>query len=240
MDIELNFNIVNLDSKYYYQSSLKDDNIKYQEFDKDISNIEKINKKFNYIIRHNNTIIYILSNKKINSIKINNLEPNISDDNLVNDSKTITDVLDKEKFNQYYINPKNIYGLTKKINEEISSLSAVNNKISIVGLRFFTVFGEWGRPDMLIFKYLKSSFNRKEKFYLNNYGHHTRDFTYINDVNKILYNLLNKKHPIQHCVFNICSNNPIKITKILDLINKITKKNPKIIKRSFQNKKVKS
>ena len=133
-----------------------------------------------------------------------------------------------------YINPKNIYGLTKKINEEISNLIAVNNKISIIGLRFFTVFGEWGRPDMLIFRYLKSSFNRKEKFYLNNYGHHTRDFTYINDINKILYNLLNKKHPSKHHVFNICSNNPIKITKILDLINKITKKKPKIIKRSFQ------
>lgn len=133
-----------------------------------------------------------------------------------------------------YINPKNIYGLTKKINEEISNLTSINNKISIVGLRFFTVFGEWGRPDMLIFKYLKSSFNRKEKFYLNNYGNHTRDFTYINDVNKILYLLLNKKHPHQHNVFNICSNKPIKITKILNLINQITKIKPKIIKRSFQ------
>ena len=87
---------------------------------------------------------------------------------------------------------------------------------------------------MLIFRYLKSSFNKKEKFYLNNYGHHTRDFTYINDVNKILYHLLNKKHPFKHSVFNICSNNPIKITKILDLIDKITKKRPRIIKRSFQ------
>ena len=144
---------------------------------------------------------------------------------------------DSEKFpltENNFIYPKNIYGLTKKINEEISNLTAINNKISIVGLRFFTVFGEWGRPDMLIFRYLKSSFNKKEKFYLNNYGHHTRDFTYINDVNKILYHLLNKKHPIKHSVFNICSNNPIKITKILDLIDKITKKRPRIIKRSFQ------
>ena len=133
-----------------------------------------------------------------------------------------------------HINPKNIYGLTKKINEEISNLTLKNNKISIIGLRFFTIFGEWGRPDMLIFKYLKSAFNTNEKFYLNNYGNHTRDFTYINDVNKILYKFLLKKHSSKHQVFNICSSNPIKITNTLNLINKIIEIKPRIIKRSFQ------
>ena len=137
------------------------------------------------------------------------------------------------------INPKNIYGLSKKINEEISNVIVRNKRISIIGLRFFTVFGEWGRPDMLIFKYLKSSFNKKEKFYLNNYGNHTRDFTYIEDVNKILYSLLIKKHPFKHNIFNICSNKPIKITKTLDLINKNIHLKPKIIKRSFQKVDVK-
>ena len=131
-------------------------------------------------------------------------------------------------------NPKNIYGLTKKINEEISKLIVSNNQISLIGLRFFTVFGEWGRPDMLIFKYLKSSFNKNEKFYLNNYGHHTRDFTYIQDVNKILYSLLKKKHSSEHRIFNICSNKPVKITNVLKLIDRNTKIRPIIIKRSFQ------
>ena len=137
------------------------------------------------------------------------------------------------------INPKNIYGLSKKINEEISNVITKNKKISLIGLRFFTVFGEWGRPDMLIFKYLKSSFSKKEKFYLNNYGNHTRDFTYMQDVNKILHKLLLKKHPFTHNIFNICSNKPIKITKTLNLINKNIHIKPKIIKRSFQKVDVK-
>ena len=105
--------------------------------------------------------------------------------------------------------PKNIYGLTKKNNEEICELLSNYNKISCIGLRFFTVFGEWGRPDMLIYKYLRSIFNKKEKFYLNNFGNHTRDFTYIKDINKILFKLLKKKAFKGHSVFNVCSNKPI-------------------------------
>ena len=137
------------------------------------------------------------------------------------------------------INPKNIYGLTKKNNEEICSLLAENHGISFVGLRFFTVFGEWGRPDMLIYKYLKSIFYKKEKFYLNNYGNHTRDFTYINDINKILLNLLKRNIPKGNNIFNICSNNPIKITKVLELISNEIKIKPQIFKRKFQKADVK-
>ena len=56
-------------------------------------------------------------------------------------------------------------------------------------IRFFTVFGEWGRPDMLIFKYIKSNLDKKD-FYLNSNGQHFRDFTYIDDV----LNILDKLH----------------------------------------------
>jgi UDP-glucuronate 4-epimerase len=132
------------------------------------------------------------------------------------------------------INPKNIYGLTKKNNEEICELLSKQCDASFIGLRFFTVFGEWGRPDMLINKYLKSIFHKKEKFYLNNFGNHTRDFTYIQDINKILFNLLKKKPLKGHNVFNICSNNPIKITKVLDIISRAVKQKTKIYKREFQ------
>ena len=55
------------------------------------------------------------------------------------------------------INPKNVYALTKKFNEEISEVYSDFYKMRIVGLRFFTVYGEWGRPDMFFFKYLHSS-----------------------------------------------------------------------------------
>ena len=49
---------------------------------------------------------------------------------------------------------------------------------------------------MLVFKYLQSIFNKKKKFYLNNYGNHTRDFTYIKDVCEIMYKLLKKENKI--------------------------------------------
>jgi len=137
------------------------------------------------------------------------------------------------------IKPKNIYGLTKKINEELVELYFENSKTICVGLRFFTVFGEWGRPDMLIYKYLASIYDNKKKFYLNNYGNHTRDFTYIKDVVEILFKLFTKKLNKKNIVVNICSNKPIKITKVIKIINKNFKYKPKIFKRSFQKADVK-
>ena len=136
------------------------------------------------------------------------------------------------------INPKNIYGLSKKINEEMIDIYFHNTNTKCVGLRFFTVFGEWGRPDMLIYKYLSSIYNKNSKFYLNNYGNHTRDFTYMEDVKEILMSLLKKKI-IRNNVYNICSNHPVKITRILKLIDKNFKLKPKIYKRSFQKADVK-
>jgi len=137
----------------------------------------------------------------------------------------------KESMN---INPKNFYAMSKKNNEEMAEIFSKFYGLNIIGLRFFTVFGEWGRPDMFMMKYLKSSFFKKSKFYLYNYGNHLRDFTYINDVTKII-NLIIKKNKFRgHKIFNICSNKPIKITKVINLINQITKKNPKFYKTSLQ------
>ncbi len=133
-----------------------------------------------------------------------------------------------------FINPRNIYGLTKKNNEEMVEVFFNNSKIKCVGLRFFTVFGEWGRPDMLVYQYLQSIYNKKKTFYLNNFGNHTRDFTYIRDVCEIMFKLLNKKIKKKNEIFNICSNNPIKITSILEFINSHFLTKPKIKKRKFQ------
>ena len=63
------------------------------------------------------------------------------------------------------LDPKNIYGLSKKINEEIAELYQKNYKINFIGLRFFTIYGEWGRPDMFMLKLFKSYLN-KDIFYL--------------------------------------------------------------------------
>ena len=132
------------------------------------------------------------------------------------------------------IKPKNIYALSKKINEEMANVFSSQFKISLIGLRFFTVYGEWGRPDMFMMKYLNSSYNTSKKFYLNNYGNHIRDFTYIKDACKIVAKLLFSKKSINNQIFNICSNKPINLSKIINKINKLTNKKPRLLKRSLQ------
>ena len=57
--------------------------------------------------------------------------------------------------------------------------------LEIIGLRFFTVYGEWGRPDMFILKYLKTAHQNK-KFIFFNKGNYYRDFTYIKDAIRLI------------------------------------------------------
>ena len=133
------------------------------------------------------------------------------------------------------INPKNIYSLSKKNNEEMAEIFSKQFDIKLVGLRFFTIYGEWGRPDMFLMKYLKSSFDKTKKFYLNNFGNHTRDFTYIVDACEIIEKLLfSKNDQLKHQILNICSNNPIKLLSIISELNELTTKKPKIYRRKLQ------
>ena len=133
------------------------------------------------------------------------------------------------------ISPKNIYSLSKKNNEEMAEIFSKQFNIKLIGLRFFTIYGEWGRPDMFLMKYLTSSFDKTKKFYLNNFGNHTRDFTYILDACEIIEKLLiSKKKQLKHQIFNICSNNPVKLLNIIKELNRITTKKPKIYTRKLQ------
>ena len=114
------------------------------------------------------------------------------------------------------LNPKNIYGVSKKLNEIISGFYSKKYNIRMVGMRFFTIYGEWGRPDMFFLKLFKSAFV-KNIFNLNNRGNHFRDFTYIGDVFELINKLIVKKTK-QHDVYNFCSNSPIDISKIVKKI----------------------
>ena len=124
------------------------------------------------------------------------------------------------------LSPKNMYSLSKKNNEEIAEIYSDHYGIKTVGLRFFTVYGEWGRPDMLMLKYMMAKMNDKV-FIINNKGNHYRDFTYIGDVIKILIKLIFSKMKKKHEVFNICSNNPMSVKFVLNRINELFGK-PKI------------
>jgi UDP-glucuronate 4-epimerase len=128
------------------------------------------------------------------------------------------------------INPKNFYGLSKKINEEMAEIYSRYYNIKFIGLRFFTVYGEWGRPDMSIFKIIQSAFTKK-MFYLNNFGKHYRDFTYIQDCINIIMKLKFGKK--KHEIYNVCSGKPISLLKLIKIIAQFIKL-PKIIRRKKQ------
>ena len=112
--------------------------------------------------------------------------------------------------------PKNIYGYSKLSNEIVAKYYSDKYQINSFGLRFFTVFGNWGRPDMFIIKLL-NSIKKNNDFHLNNSGNHFRDFTHISFVLTILDCTLISKFR-GHEIFNICSNKPILIKKLVNLI----------------------
>jgi len=74
-----------------------------------------------------------------------------------------------------------LYGATKKANELMAHSYAHLFGLPVTGLRFFTVYGPWGRPDMSLFLFTRNILEGKP-IPVFNYGHHGRDFTYIDDI----------------------------------------------------------
>ena len=132
----------------------------------------------------------------------------------------------------FKLNPKNIYAKTKIQNEKDARKFKNTYKKNIVGLRFFTVYGEWGRPDMMILKLL-SCLQKDKIFELNNSGDHYRDFTYIDDVTKILIKILTK-NIFKYDVYNICSSKPLFIKNVIKQFKNFTNYN--LIKNVKKNK----
>jgi UDP-glucuronate 4-epimerase len=77
--------------------------------------------------------------------------------------------------------PLSLYAASKKSNELMAHAYSHLYRLPTTGLRFFTVYGPWGRPDMALFKFTKSILG-SEKIPVYNYGNHQRDFTYIDDI----------------------------------------------------------
>ena len=77
--------------------------------------------------------------------------------------------------------PLSLYAATKKANEAMAHSFSHIHQLPTTGLRFFTVYGPWGRPDMALFKFTKSII-AGETIPVFNFGKHRRDFTYIDDI----------------------------------------------------------
>ena len=121
----------------------------------------------------------------------------------------------KESFKK---KPKNYYAKTKLICEDIIKKRFINSDTEYMIFRFFTVFGPLGRPDMFIHKFL-NSIKKNKNILLHNNGMNYRDFTYVDDLVKILIKTM-KNIPTDK-ILNICRSKPIKTTSLVNLINKI-------------------
>jgi UDP-glucuronate 4-epimerase len=132
--------------------------------------------------------------------------------------------------------PISLYAATKKSNELIAHVYAHLYGLPVTGLRFFTVYGPWGRPDMAIFKFCKA-IHEGLPIEVYNQGQMHRDFTYIDDIVEGIVRVLAKPPGAQQSdtgsndvaanyrVYNIGHNHPVELLKLIRVLeNKIGKK----------------
>ena len=126
--------------------------------------------------------------------------------------------------------PLQLYAATKSSNELMAYAYHSLYNLCAIGLRFFTVYGPLGRPDMAVYKFSKKIIQNKN-IELFNKGNHTRDFTYISDVIKCILNCINKyknqKLKIYE-IFNVGNGKPEKITYLINILSKELNKKAKI------------
>ena len=123
-----------------------------------------------------------------------------------------------------HLDPISLYGKTKLFNELISESYTHRNSFQTIGLRFFTVYGPYGRPDMAYFKFSKQ-IKENSKITIYNRGSMSRDMTYIDDIIegiKLAIEANNLTNP--HEIFNLGNTKPIKTSDLLLLIEKHYKK----------------
>ena len=119
--------------------------------------------------------------------------------------------------------PVSLYAATKKANELMAHAYSHLYQIPITGLRFFTVYGAWGRPDMAYFKFAKAIAEGKA-IDVYNYGKMKRDFTYIDDVVEAIVRIIpyknsNLKPPYK--IYNLGNNSPIELGEFIATLEKI-------------------
>ena len=125
--------------------------------------------------------------------------------------------------------PLSFYAASKKCNEIIAHSYSFIYGLPTTGLRFFTVYGPFGRPDMSLFKFTKNILNNK-KINLFNYGKHTRDFTFIDYVTDAIIKII-KKYPSQKVpyeIYNIGGSKPVSLIKFINILEKNLGKKAKI------------
>tara|TARA_B100001287_G_C22648054_1_gene513760 strand:- start:137 stop:1090 length:954 start_codon:yes stop_codon:yes gene_type:complete len=129
------------------------------------------------------------------------------------------------------LNPKSLYGQSKLLNETYASELVGKYDISIIGLRFFSVYGPLGRPDMAYYLFTKALKNNLP-VQLHNNGNMLRDMTYIDDIiqgiNGAISYLFKSKRQIKNEIFNLGNDQPISTNDVLNIIEKKLNKISKV------------
>ena len=139
--------------------------------------------------------------------------------------------------------PLSVYAASKKSNELMAHSYSYLYQLSTTGLRFFTVYGPWGRPDMALFKFTKDILKEKP-IDVFNYGKHSRDFTYIDDIVEGVIKTFdnpatanenwnsNQPDPASSTVpwriYNIGNNKPVKLMDYINALEQSLGKKAKI------------
>jgi UDP-glucuronate 4-epimerase len=135
--------------------------------------------------------------------------------------------------------PVSLYAATKKSNELMAHTYSHLYNIPVTGLRFFTVLGPWGRPDMAYYKFTKAILN-DEPIDVYNHGKMMRDFTYIDDIVEGIVRVMKKTPQKSGCsgnsnlintppykVYNIGNNKPVELGEFISTLEKVLGKQAK-------------
>ncbi len=124
--------------------------------------------------------------------------------------------------------PVSLYAATKKSNELMAHVYAHLYELPLTGLRFFTVYGPWGRPDMALFKFCKAIIEGRP-IELYNHGQMLRDFTYIDDIVEGVVRTMEKPpNPEERVeegsasagyrIYNIGNHQPVELTRLVEVL----------------------
>lgn len=146
--------------------------------------------------------------------------------------------------------PLSLYAATKKANETLAHSYAALYGIPSTGLRFFTVYGPWGRPDMAYYSFTDSIINGKTIKVFNN-GDMRRDFTYIDDIvnviallvdkqpianpNKVGQALMSSESYAPYKIYNIGNNNPVRLMEFINILEELVGKKAVMANLPLQN-----
>lgn len=119
--------------------------------------------------------------------------------------------------------PQSIYAATKKADELLAYVYGNQMDLPVTGLRFFTVYGPWGRPDMAPFLFMKSIL-KGEPIKIFNQGNLSRDFSYIGDIITGIVAILEAPVQAKCSIYNIGNSRPVKLMDFVSAIESVTGK----------------